>query len=411
MNQKHPLDLLSAQPFWPMRDGLPAAYPPLRHDARCEIAVIGGGVTGALMAWHLAEAGVDTLLVERREVAHGSTAGSTSLLQYEIDVPLHELALKLGPERAVRSYLCSQAAVGEIGALVRRLKLECGYQAKSSLFLASSPRHVDGLAQEFAARRAAGIAVTWQSRNDVARGTHLPHRAGILSRCGAQIDAYRFTYGLLAAAARRGARIFDRTAVTRTVPSARGVTLELAGGRTIRARQVVLASGYEAEAILPTAVTELHSTFAVVSEPVTDFSGWPHDRCLIWETADPYTYVRTTEDGRVLIGGADEPFRDPAHRDRLVERKARLLERRFGQWFPRIRFDRSTAWAGTFAKTEDGLPFIGPHPRVPRTYFALGYGGNGITYSLIAARLMRDQILGRTHPDAELFGFKRLGKI
>ncbi len=411
MNQKHPLDLLSADPFWPRRDGLPSTYPALDRDARCEVAVIGGGVTGALMAWHLAEAGVDVLLLERREMAHGSTAGSTSLLQYEIDVPLHELAKLHGWENAVRSYLRSHAAVGEIGRLVRRLKLDCGFAPKESLFLASSPRHVAGLRAEFEARRRAGIEVAWQTRGGVAQGTDLPHQAGILSACGAQIDAYRFTYGLLQAAASRGARIFDRTAVNRTTPSPRGVNLELAHGRTVRARRVVLASGYEAEAILPYAVTELHSTFAIVSEPVTAFPGWPHDRCLIWETADPYTYVRTTEDGRVLIGGADEEFRDPAHRDRLVERKARLLEKRFNQWFPRIRFERSSAWAGTFAKTKDGLPLIGPHPRVPRTYFALGYGGNGVTYSLIAAQLIRDQILGRPNSDAELFGFKRLGKI
>ena len=411
MNQKHPLDLLSADPFWPRRDGLPCAFPALDRNAHCEVAVIGGGVTGALMAWHLAEAGVDVVLLERREVAHGSTAGSTSLLQYEIDLPLHRLERIHGRDLAVRSYLRSFDAVGEIGQLARRLKLDCGFESKASLFLASAPGHLAGLRIEYEARRRAGLPVAWQTRGEVSRGTDLPHRAGILSACGAQIDAYRFTYGLLQAAANRGGRIFDRTAVARTTPTARGMTLTLGSGHSVRARRVVLASGYEAEALLPVAVTELQSTFAMVSEPVEAFPGWPHDRCLIWETADPYTYLRTTEDRRVLIGGADEAFRDPAHRDRLVERKARLLQRRFEQWFPRIRFERSGAWAGTFAKTADGLPLIGPHPQVPRLYFALGYGGNGVTFSLIAARLIRDQILGRPNSDAELFGFKRLGKI
>jgi glycine/D-amino acid oxidase-like deaminating enzyme len=344
-------------------------------------------------------------------VAHGSTAASTSLLQYEIDVPLHQLARKLGWDHAAASYLRSARAVAQIGELVRKLRLDCGFEPKSSLFLASRATHVAGLRAEFAARQKAGLSVKWRSRAQLAQTTDWPHHAGILSDCGAQIDAYRLTYGLLAAAARRGARIYDRTEVSQTLRRPRSVELVLANRRRIRARSVVLASGYEADALLPSALTALHSTYAIVSEPVDSFPGWPHERCLIWETADPYTYLRTTADGRILVGGADEKFRDPARRDRLLETKARLLERRFHRWFPRIKFQRSCAWAGTFASTLDGLPFIGPHPRIPHTFFALGYGGNGVTYSLIAARLIRDLILGRRSPDAALFGFGRPGVI
>jgi glycine/D-amino acid oxidase-like deaminating enzyme len=140
---------------------------------------------------------------------------------------------------------------------------------------------------------------------------------------------------------------------------------------------------------------------------MNDFSGWPADHCLIWETADPYLYLRTTEDHRVIIGGYDEPFRDPAERDRLLGAKTAALQRRFRQLFPRMKLEVAYSWAGTFAKTSDGLPFIGRHPKVPHTWFALGYGGNGITFSLIAAELIRDQILGRENFDAELFGFDR----
>ena len=67
------------------------------------------------------------------------------------------------------------------------------------------------------------------------------------------------------------------------------------------------------------------------------------------------------------------------------------------------------AWAGTFAETDDGLPFFGPHDaHGPRVHFAMAYGGNGITYSLIGAELLRDSLLGKTHPCAKLFSFDRL---
>ncbi len=223
----------------------------------------------------------------------------------------------------------------------------------------------------------------------IAAGSTLPHTAAILSHRGeaAEIDAYRFTHGLLAAARACGAIICDRTVVAHTRHTARGVVLTTDRGARVRARHLVIAAGYAAGAFLPEKVTALHSTFALVSQSVADFPGWPADRALIWETAEPYVYLRTTVDGRTLIGGFDEPFRDPAARDRLLAAKTAALVRRFRRWFPAIKLELAYAWAGTFATTPDGLPFIGAHPGRPHTFFALGYGGNGIIYRLTEARL------------------------
>ncbi|HVS51370.1 MAG TPA: FAD-dependent oxidoreductase [Opitutaceae bacterium] len=401
------MDLISAQPFWPLRDGLPATFPALDADVRCEVAVIGAGITGAFVAWHLAEAGIDTVVLDRREVAHGSTAASTSLLLYELDEPLHRLAHRFGNEFAVRCFRRCRDAIDAIERLVRRRRLDCGFARKTSLQLASRSAHVAGLRREFETRRAAGFDVEWWSRARLARESTLPNPAALLAREAAQVDAYRLTYGLLAAARQAGARIFDRTTIAKRKASARGVELRTAAGRRVRAREVVLASGYEADALLPQRATSLASTFVLASEPLTTFAGWPAGRCLIWETARPYFYLRTTEDGRALIGGGDVPFRSAATRDRLLGPKTAALRRRFGKLFPRIPLEVATAWAGTFANTTDGLPFIDRHPSVPHTWFALGYGGNGVTFSLIAAEIIREAMLGRRDPDAELFSFAR----
>ena len=177
----------------------------------------------------------------------------------------------------------------------------------------------------------------------------------------------------------------------------------------MRARWMVVATGYESERFLPHRVGALHCTFAVVSEPLAagEFSGWPADRCLLWDTADPYLYLRITDDHRALIGGYDEPFDGPEARDRMLKRKATALRRRFRQFFPEIPFEPAMAWAGTFGVTPSGLPLIGRHPQVPHTWFALGFGGNGLTFSLIAAEMIRQALLGDVDPDLELFGFAR----
>lgn len=402
------MDLLSSRPFWPIRDGIPATYAPLDRDVRCDVVIIGAGITGAMAAWELGAAGIETVVLDRRAAAQGSTAGSTSLLQYEIDEPLHRLIKSLGPERAIGSYRRCHDALKLIEDLVRDLGIDCGFVRKRSLLLASQRSHLTRLRREFEARSDAGFEVEWWTRKQLAKSTTLPQPAAILSQDAAQVDVYRLTHGLLNAAHQKGVRIYERTSVKRTRYHARGVELKTARGFTVRARWLVVAAGYEAGAFLPGNVTALHSTYAIVSHPVPHFSGWPEDRCLIWETARPYVYLRTTQDNRIIMGGYDEPFRDPAERDRLLNAKAKALQRRFRQLFPRIPFELAEAWAGTFADTPHGLPCIGRHAEVPHTWFALGYGGNGITYSMLAAELIRDQILGRPNPDETLFGFDRV---
>ena len=178
-------------------------------------------------------------------------------------------------------------------------------------------------------------------------------------------------------------------------------------GATIRARHLVVATGYETAPYLADALTELVVTFALVTEPRAEFPGWPGDP-LIWETARPYVYLRRTDDGRALIGGYDEETCDPRRRDALLARKTALLARRFRQPLRQAPCEVAYSWAGTFAETPDGLPYIGAHPRVPRTYFALGYGGNGITFSLIAAEIIRDLVCEGRSRDAGLFRFERV---
>jgi glycine/D-amino acid oxidase-like deaminating enzyme len=167
-----------------------------------------------------------------------------------------------------------------------------------------------------------------------------------------------------------------------------------------------VCTGYETETYLKQKVARLASTYAIASEP-TSLTGWGEKQCEIWEHADPYLYLRTTKDNRIIVGGEDEDFRDPRRRDLLIPRKAETLAKRFRELFPDIAFETAYAWTGTFGETEDGLAYIGEHRDWPNAFFALGYGGNGITFSLLAAEIIRDALLGRRNEDAELFRFDR----
>jgi glycine/D-amino acid oxidase-like deaminating enzyme len=228
-----------------------------------------------------------------------------------------------------------------------------------------------------------------------------------LSKLAGEIDPLRFTHALLAAAGRQGLEAYDRTGVSRYQSDRNGVLLETADGWRVRARKAIFATGYNIPPFVPRRSISLHSTFAFATSPLTSFDGWGEDRCLIWETARPYFYARTTQDGRAIIGGADQPFKGSHKVDRVQDRQTARLARQFAEMFPGIAFDVDWSWAGTFAETADGLPYIGVAPEFPNGYVALGYGANGVVFGYVAASLLLDLFLGRGSPDAELF---RIGR-
>ncbi len=383
-----------------------ATYPPLEHSTECDVAIIGGGITGACVAHELALAGHAVVVLDRRDIGAGSTAGSTGLLMYELDTSLRELAARIGEREAVRCYRVVAEGLERIGHWEEVLPVACGFRRREALYGASTARDAAELKAEYELRARHGFAVQYWDRARVQASSTLPFKAAIVSAPAAEVDPHALTHGLLKLAVQRGARVFDRTTVHRYRATRHGVALHTDRGVQVRARRVVIASGYEAMTFMSLPGVRLRSTYAFISEPLADFPGWPDWR-LIWETARPYGYARITADRRIVFGGADEPFNRPTVRDGMLPRKVRLLLRRFRQWFPQIRIEPAYAWAGTFAETKDGLPYIGPHRSFPRAFFALGYGGNGITFAAVAARLMRDFCAGRPNADAALFRLER----
>jgi glycine/D-amino acid oxidase-like deaminating enzyme len=401
------MDLASEYPFWLVNDGLIHAYPTLDAHITCDVAILGGGISGALVAYHLTEAGIDAVVLDKRDIGCGSTAASTALLQYEIDTSLAELSGMVGADHATRAYLACRDAIDKLAALAARLPDRTGFERKRSLYLASKKRDRKALRVEWEMRTAVGLRVDWLEESDIGERFSFRRPAGILSHDAAQVDAYAFTHALLSESSKNGLRVFDRTNVTSLKPGDDGVTLRTAQDFAVRAKHVVFATGYETHEFLKHKYARLISTYALASEPLRAMPGWGEDRCVIWEHARPYLYLRTTEDDRIILGGEDVDFRDPEHRDRIIAKKVERLTERFRELFPEIPLQVAFGWAGTFGETKDGLAYIGEHPDWPHAYFALGYGGNGITFSLLAAEIIRDALLGRRNENADLFRFDR----
>lgn len=394
-----PRQLHSGAPWWLVRNGLDehAAV----HRTSCDVAVIGAGITGVMVADRLTEAGLDVVLVDRRAPGYGSTAVSTALVQYELDTQLFQLASRIGVDDARRAYTLAFNAVRQLGDIVESLGEDCGYAPRSSLYLATSKAGATEVTREVAARTDAGFDVAAWSAAEVRRQYGIPSRGALRNEHAAVVDPVRLCRALLARCLARGAGLMPRTTATRVLPAEGGLLIETDRGE-LRARQVVLAIGYEVpESLLGDQVTR-HSTYAMVTEPLDDL-GPLEDGCMVWETRRPYTYLRTTDERRILVGGGDVDFTSPDDRDRLLPARTRLLHRKLVKMLPALHARVEFSWAGTFVATADGLPIIGAVQGVPGAWYALGYGGNGITFAVIAARLLASACLGESPADLRLF--------
>jgi len=399
------MDLRSGHCFWPINSGLINSYPRLSNDLQCDVLVIGAGITGALIADYLSQQKIKVVVLDSRDVASGSTSASTAMLQYEIDTHLSDLITRIGKDKAERAYhLCSDA-IDKLAKLTKDLP-DCGFERYSSFYFASNDDDVAALEEEYEVRKEAGFDIELWRTKDIASRFNFSAPCGLYSRQGAQVDPFRLAHALLERASKQGALIFDRTEVNKVDQSEEGIAAYTDEGHQVRAQKVVFACGYEAQSWLKEKVVNLNSTFALITEPVTDFSGW-HKQCLLWESARPYTYMRTTSDNRIIIGGEDEPFKNSELRDKSLPKKRDALCNKLADLMPDIPFEVAYSWAGTFGETEDGLAYIGETKEFPNAYFALGYGGNGITYSVTAAQIIADLYMGKTNSDADIFRFGR----
>jgi len=401
------MDLHSGLAYWIVKNKLFDYFHPLKTDFSVDVAIIGSGITGALIAHELCSAGIACAVFDKRTIATGSTAASTSQLQYEIDVPLSEMVGKVGESAAVMAYQASLQSIRDLESVFKETGVRPDFKRVSSIYLASDKRGLNMLEREYDIRRKHGLPVEFLDAGTLFSTHHIEGPGALKNREAAQMDCYKAATGLLKHHIKKsGLSLFSHTEIVEYKERRGGYALLTGDGMTIRCKYVVVAAGFEAGKFLPRRVMNLISTYALVSQPVEPSQLWP-ERCLIWETAQPYFYMRTTLDNRMMIGGEDVEFRNPERRDRLLRWKIRRLEKKFKGFYPEIPFVVDMAWCGTFSSTDDGLPYIGPWPGRKRMFFALGYGGNGITFSMIAAQLIKNKLKGIKDERENVFGFER----
>jgi glycine/D-amino acid oxidase-like deaminating enzyme len=367
-------------------------------------------MTGALIAHASASAGIETVVLEASRVGRGSTAASSALLLREPDLGLSQLSALYGSRAGRRIWQLGHESVEEMVGFLQRLRIPCDLKEQDAVYFAVDAAGVERLRREFAVRARMGFEGDWLGPGDLRRLTGIAGRGAIRTRANAQFDPYRACTGIIRSAAAAGAHVFEHSEVRRIEPGRDRVRVRTRNG-VVEARRVIIATGYATRQFRPLAGRfRMYRTYVLATEPIdaAQREDLGLSSVMVWDTDWPYHYARWTEDHRLLLGGGDRRVRPGQRRRAQLNAASAELSEYFRRLLPALATIRTgTCWEGLFAMTPDGLPYIGPHRRYPGHWFALGYGGNGMTFGYLAARLLLERWRGHTSRDQALFAFDR----
>ena len=390
--------------------GKPPRHPTLEGAHHVDIAVIGGGITGCLAAYAFVNAGFSVLLLDADRVGRGSTAASTALVMQEPDLDFRDLAARYGTARTRQVWAQSARSVRGLVSLIRRLRIAADLREVLSVYWSLHEGAAADLQRELRVRRSAGIRGTWLNAVALKEQIGIEGAGGILTRGNAQVDPYRACLGIAMRSHAKGVEIYERSSVQRVRGTPRGVTIDLEKGE-VNANWAVIATGYATPEFKPLAGRfRMSNTYVITTAPIdARLRRTMGSRAMWWDTDTPYHYARWTPDHRLLFGGRDLPRRRTRRRSAVLSRQVGRLHADLLDLYPAVEHvSVDYAWEGLFATTRDGLPFIGTHRRYPRQLFALGYGGNGMTFGFLAAEVLVRAVKSTLTDADRFFGFHRI---
>jgi glycine/D-amino acid oxidase-like deaminating enzyme len=386
------------------------SYPRHRGTDPAPVVIVGGGLTGCATAYAFAAVGVKPTLLEAGQIGRGNTAAASGWIAEEPGVPFDDLEKAIGRRATRRAWHAWHRAALDFSALLRRLEIKCGLEEHGIVTAALTPEQAARLKRDRKARRDAGLDAPALNPRAIKSAFALDAVAGLRSKEGATLDPYRACIGLAAAAARRGAALCERSPVKRIKFGRKTAEVFTAGG-TIRTQRVVVATG------MPTALFKslarhfwFRSTYLALTErvPAKIRQQLGSREALVRDSADPAHIVRWVDDERVLVTGADSETPPPRQRDKIIVQRTGQLMYELSTLYPDISgLQPEYGWGADYARTADGLPYIGAHRNFPHHLFAFGDSSHSVTGAYLASRILVRQHFEQMDPEGEAFGFHR----
>lgn len=397
---------VQGEPIFLKLNSIPKQYPYLTEDISTDVIIVGGGVTGAILSYYFSENNIQNVILEKNRIAHESTSITTSLLQYELDENLKALTSVTSLENGVLAYKLGVKALKEIEKFINKYGNNCEYSLKDTLIYTSKKIEIKEIKQEYELRLKNGFDVEYIDESNNPFSFDL--KAGVYGKNGgSQLDPFKYTHELIEISQSKCGKVFENSEVTKVNYFEEYVEVETCYGHKVKGNIVIVATGYNTKVFTDRNFGTKTTTFNIATKPVSEFNGWKN-RVLIRDNNDPYNYLRTTDDNRIIIGGEDISFIPGIFNEKKAEEKYSILENKLKNMFPNIKdIEVQYKYCGAFASTKDNMGFLGKDPNNEKLWYCLGYGANGILFSILGGGMLSKLYLGEEDKNLNLFKVDR----
>ena len=383
-------------------------FPRFRGDHTADVVIIGGGLTGSVVAYMCASAGLKTILLEADRIGRGQTMRGAGVMSPEPGPLFRTVAGQHGLRAARLIFDTWRKGALDGTALLKRLRVKCDVEPRDMLLAVATHNERD-LRREHDARRDAGLDAAWLVRKQMASRMKLDAAGGLRTRGVFALDPYRACIGIIAAARARRAVCHEKSAV-RKVRFTRKFAEVFADGGKIRTAKVIVATGSLTEVYKPLRRhLDDRASYMVLTEPMPA----PMRKAL----GDPRILLRDPgglspqigiRDDRLLISGGDRAATPAKLREAVLVQRTGALMYEVLTRYPAISGLRpELGWDAPYGQAADGLMYIGAHRNYPHHVFAVGGHPASVTGAFVAGRVLLRAVQDAPEKSDEVLGWTR----
>lgn len=373
----------------------------LTGNQKADVIIVGGGITGITTALTLQQAGKQCIILEAHTVGYGTTGGTTAHLNTLLDTPYTTIIKNFNRDKADLVARAAEDAIHSIRENTEQYNIDCGFENCKAFLFAQNEKQNEELQSILEACREVKLPASEEATIPVP--VNFTRSLAVAGQ--GKFHPLRYIQGLLAAFIRQGGVVVENCRVIKAEEEHDIINVETTANITYRCDQIIYATH------VPPGINLIHLRYTALRSyaiAVTLASGgYPED--LAYDMYDPYHYYRTQEiDGQqyLIVGGEDHKTGDDTNTESCLMQLESHVRKHFNVG------EVTHRWSSQYYDSVDGLPYIGVMPgKSDRFLVATGFGGNGMTYGTVSAKVLKSIILREEDPLIDLFSPSRIKPV